>query len=70
MLLPRLAHHLDGEDLLFISPARVVKIFVWSDVVTFLLQASGGGLSATGNTSSVNIGKWVGAAVSSDRPGG
>ncbi|KAJ7108399.1 hypothetical protein C8R43DRAFT_1140063 [Mycena crocata] len=35
------------------------KIFVWSDAITFLLQASGGGLTATKNISTANIGNKI-----------
>ncbi|GAA5886137.1 hypothetical protein JCM16303_000060 [Sporobolomyces ruberrimus] len=47
VLLTRLARALNAEGALFIRASRVVKIFVWCDVATFLLQATGGGLSAT-----------------------
>ncbi|GAA6017618.1 hypothetical protein JCM11491_005303 [Sporobolomyces phaffii] len=47
MILTRLAHALNAESALFIRASRVVRIFVWSDVFTFFLQAAGGGLSAS-----------------------
>jgi hypothetical protein len=34
-------------------------LFVWSDVITFFLQASGGGMTAAGSDSMRNIGHWV-----------
>lgn len=46
MLLTRLAHALNAESALFIRASFVVKIFVWCDVITFLLQGAGGGLSS------------------------
>jgi len=36
-----------GRDALFIAPTKIVKGFIISDVVTFLLQAAGGGLSVS-----------------------
>ncbi|GAA5867284.1 hypothetical protein JCM1840_005010 [Sporobolomyces johnsonii] len=35
-----------ADQALLIRPSRIVKIFVWSDVITFWLQACGGGMSA------------------------
>ncbi|GAA5967414.1 hypothetical protein JCM11641_000541 [Rhodosporidiobolus odoratus] len=35
------------KSCLFLPIGVVVKLFVWSDVITFLMQAAGGGLSAT-----------------------
>ncbi|KAJ7151855.1 RTA1 like protein-domain-containing protein [Mycena crocata] len=34
----------------------IVRLFVWSDVTTFLLQSTGGGLSATKNADTANLG--------------
>lgn len=48
MVLPRLATYLDAEDCLFLRSRWVVRIFVTADVVTFLTQAAGGGMAATG----------------------
>lgn len=31
---------------LFLPARRVVRLFIWSDVTTFLIQAAGGGMSA------------------------
>ncbi|KAJ7183411.1 RTA1 like protein-domain-containing protein [Mycena filopes] len=57
ILLSHLATSFDqavSDQCLLIRHSRIVKIFVWSDVSTFLLQSSGGGLSAShptlGNT--------------------
>jgi len=47
MLLTRLARALNAESALLIRASLVVKIFVWSDVGTFFLQAAGGGLSSS-----------------------
>ncbi|GAC92534.1 hypothetical protein PHSY_000088 [Pseudozyma hubeiensis SY62] len=43
----------------FIPPRIVGRVFVWSDVITFLVQCSAGGLQASGgsgNTAMVNVG--------------
>lgn len=48
--------YLGYEKYLFMAH-RVVKFFVWSDVITFLLQAGGGGMSALERLA--NIGKYV-----------
>jgi len=58
MILPRLATWLDAEDCLFLKSRRVVRIFVWSDVVTFLLQMSGSGMTAV-QSNIANIGHYV-----------
>ena len=62
MMITRLAASL-GEEItshcLLIRSSRVVKIFVTSDVVVFLFQAAGGGLSAAGGDAS-KIGDKVG----------
>jgi hypothetical protein len=38
----------------------IVRTFVWADVITFLLQASGSGLTAMDNPSLQDVGHWVG----------
>ncbi|KAF5384013.1 hypothetical protein D9757_006917 [Collybiopsis confluens] len=48
MLLSRLANSLGrdiADDCLLIPSRRITKLFVWSDVITFWIQAAGGGLS-------------------------
>ncbi|GAA5929057.1 RTA1 domain-containing protein [Sporobolomyces koalae] len=57
VLLTRLARSLQAEDALFIRASWVVKIFVWADVVTFLLQGAGGGLSSS--PSSADLGHKI-----------
>ncbi|KAJ3986786.1 RTA1 like protein-domain-containing protein [Lentinula detonsa] len=55
MLLSRLANSLGrdiADDCLLIPSLRITKIFVWSDVITFWVQASGGGMSVNSNLSS------------------
>lgn len=59
-LLGRLSRALGDEanDCLFIRPTRISKLFITSDVITFLLQASGGGMSA-GSGSMQKVGPKV-----------
>ncbi|KAF7288577.1 hypothetical protein HMN09_01386800 [Mycena chlorophos] len=47
------------ERSLLVRQSRIVKIFVWSDVTTFLLQSSGGGLTAMKNVNLANIGNKI-----------
>lgn len=58
VILPRLASWLEAEDCLFLKSRIIVRLFVWSDVITFFLQASGGGMTA-GSESMADIGHWV-----------
>jgi hypothetical protein len=62
MLLPRLANWLSSPDLLLLRPTIIVKVFVISDVSTFLIQAAGGGMSATGGSMAAT-GEKVGCGV-------
>ncbi|KAJ7458738.1 RTA1 like protein-domain-containing protein [Mycena galericulata] len=62
MLLARLTSTFDEEIVktcLFIRPSRIVGLFVWSDGITFFMQAAGGGLSATKNASTANLGNKI-----------
>lgn len=55
MLLSRLATSLGqdvADDCLLIPARRITKIFVWSDVITFWIQAAGGGISIQAKLSS------------------
>ncbi|KAJ4489251.1 RTA1 like protein-domain-containing protein [Lentinula lateritia] len=55
LLLSRLANSLGcdiADDCLLIPSRRITKIFVWSDVITFWVQASGGGMSTSESLSS------------------
>jgi len=67
MVLPRLATYLDAEDCLFLRSRWIVRIFVTADVVTFLTQASGGGMAATGG-SMAKIGDHVSLRRGDDPP--
>ncbi|KAF7346235.1 hypothetical protein MSAN_01850500 [Mycena sanguinolenta] len=62
MLLSRLARSFDEEvssRCLIIRDSRITKIFVWSDVLTFILQSGGGSLSASKNASSAKLGNKI-----------
>ncbi|CUA69523.1 Protoporphyrin uptake protein 1 [Saccharomyces cerevisiae S288c] [Rhizoctonia solani] len=56
MLLGRLAIHLDATEYLLIRPNILTKVFVFSDIFTFLLQAAGGGMMTGDNANMRNIG--------------
>ncbi|KAJ7080193.1 RTA1 like protein-domain-containing protein [Mycena belliarum] len=62
MILGRLAALL-GTDIatkaLFIAPARVAMIFVWSDVVTFIVQALGGSMLTSSDIDKINLGNKI-----------
>ncbi|CAE6477716.1 unnamed protein product [Rhizoctonia solani] len=59
MLLGRLAIHLDATEYLLIRPNILTKVFVISDVLTFFMQAAGGGMTAGDNANMRNIGSKV-----------
>ncbi|QRW22382.1 RTA1-like protein [Rhizoctonia solani] len=59
MLLGRLAIHLDATDFLLIRPNILTKVFVISDVLTFFMQAAGGGMTAGDDANMRNIGGKV-----------
>jgi hypothetical protein len=44
---------------MFISPARVATIFVWSDVGTFFIQAIGGSMTTSSKIATINLGNKV-----------
>lgn len=48
ILLGRIVNHLNGARHFPINPGRVSWFFIISDICTFLIQASGGGMSAAG----------------------
>ncbi|KAJ7349792.1 RTA1 like protein-domain-containing protein [Mycena albidolilacea] len=63
MLLSNLAKSFDDDvanRCLLIRHSRITKIFVWSDVFTFLLQSGGGGLTAMDNVKLANLGSTIG----------
>ncbi|KAH7874399.1 RTA1 like protein-domain-containing protein [Lentinula edodes] len=56
ILLSRLANSLGrdiADDCLLIPSRRITKIFVWSDVITFWVQAFGGGMSASAKMATI-----------------
>ena len=46
-----------AKDCLWLKSSIIVKLFVWSDVITFLVQASGSGMEV--NESMADIGSDV-----------
>ncbi|CAE6509033.1 unnamed protein product [Rhizoctonia solani] len=65
MLLSRLAFHLNAVEHLALSPRWLTKIFVTSDIFTFFVQATGGGLTAMDDPEKRDMGKklFVGGLV-------
>ncbi|KAJ5746542.1 hypothetical protein N7520_011724 [Penicillium odoratum] len=60
MILGRIIRLLNGESNSIIRPTWLTKIFVTGDVLSFLMQSSGGGMLATAKTtSSVNLGENI-----------
>ena len=61
MLLARLALAMGEEAIhcLLLPATKIAKFFIWSDVVTFALQAAGGGLSTSKTETSQRIGPKV-----------
>jgi hypothetical protein len=61
MLLARLALAMGDEAIhcLLLPATKIAKFFIWSDVVTFALQAAGGGLSTSKTETSQRIGPKV-----------
>ncbi|RDB22661.1 Protein RTA1 [Hypsizygus marmoreus] len=55
VLLGKLARHLDADEYLLIAAQRITIAFVSSDITTFLIQAAGGALSASANSSHTNF---------------
>ncbi|KAL1410669.1 hypothetical protein Q8F55_004688 [Vanrija albida] len=56
ILLGRIVNHLDAGRYLFINPSKVSTIFIISDIVTFLIQAVGGGTSSARDQKARDIG--------------
>ncbi|KDN35312.1 hypothetical protein RSAG8_11698, partial [Rhizoctonia solani AG-8 WAC10335] len=57
MLLGRLAIHLDADEYLLIKSRLITKIFVTSNIVTLMIQASGGSMAAS--TTNGNLGSKI-----------
>ncbi|OCF31122.1 hypothetical protein I317_07557 [Kwoniella heveanensis CBS 569] len=57
ILLGRLVAYIEGSEYIRpLKPRLVSTVFVCSDVLTFLIQGSGGGLAASGSQSSADLG--------------
>lgn len=67
IILPRLATHLGEERCLFIKSRIIVRLFVWSDIITFLFQAAGGGMASVGG-SIASTGETVSRSVDQEDP--
>ncbi|KAG9079547.1 hypothetical protein FRC06_007667, partial [Ceratobasidium sp. 370] len=59
MLLGRLARHLHADDLLLLRPTIITKVYVTSDILTLLMQATGGGMGATQSQSTRDLGAKI-----------
>ncbi|KAL7419399.1 hypothetical protein Q5752_006237 [Cryptotrichosporon argae] len=59
ILLGRIVDHLDAARYLFIKPSKVSWTFVISDIITFLIQAAGGGLSTSDDTTQALTGSRI-----------
>ncbi|KAJ7480660.1 RTA1 like protein-domain-containing protein [Mycena latifolia] len=62
MVFARLTMTFDDEvakSCLLVRRERITKLFLWSDVVTFLLQGNGASLAASSSTIVAAIGKWM-----------
>lgn len=55
VLLGRLARHIDCTQYLLVRPSHITRIFISSDITTFLIQASGGGISSSANDNKAAI---------------
>ncbi|EJD40036.1 RTA1-domain-containing protein [Auricularia subglabra TFB-10046 SS5] len=59
ILLGRLARYLGAERHMLVMPSRITKIFVFSDVTTFLIQATGSGLSISDTPGTRDLGSHM-----------
>ncbi|KAF9514116.1 hypothetical protein BS47DRAFT_1343436 [Hydnum rufescens UP504] len=59
VLLGRLATYLGTGHHLLVRPSRITRIFVTSDITTFLIQATGGGLSTSHEVKTALAGSHV-----------
>lgn len=58
-LLGRLAGMLQSPQYLWIRPSRITVVFVVSDVVTFLIQATGGAISVGNDPDKIKLGSNI-----------
>ncbi|PLB48665.1 putative RTM1-like protein [Aspergillus steynii IBT 23096] len=59
MTLGRLIRHLNAQSLSLVPVKWLTRIFVTGDVISFLMQASGGGIMASGTISAMETGEHV-----------
>jgi hypothetical protein len=59
MELGRIVESCDGDKHLFVRRRWMTSIFVFGDVISFLMQGSGGGLMGSKNTSSRTLGERI-----------
>ncbi|CAI7644016.1 unnamed protein product [Penicillium glandicola] len=59
MVLGRIITFLNGEHLSSVPVHLMTKIFVGGDILSFILQAAGGGVMTGGSTKTVAIGQWI-----------
>ncbi|KAK6987677.1 RTA1 like protein-domain-containing protein [Favolaschia claudopus] len=48
-----------SKQCMLIAPTRIAKIFVWSDVGTFLIQAIGGSMTTSSNIDTIHLGNKI-----------
>ncbi|KAJ7101569.1 RTA1 like protein-domain-containing protein [Mycena belliarum] len=62
MLLARLTAIFDddvAERCLLVRRARITRLFIWTDVLTFQLQGNGAGMAISSTPIAASIGKWM-----------
>jgi len=59
MILGRLTRYLDCSKHLLIAPQKIARVFVISDVITFLIQAGGASLSTAKTLSAIRAGEHI-----------
>ncbi|PYI17349.1 RTA1-domain-containing protein [Aspergillus japonicus CBS 114.51] len=59
MVLARIITFVNAADLSVIPVKWLTKVFVSGDILSFLLQAAGGGIMSGGSASGMKIGQWV-----------
>ncbi|KAJ5746455.1 RTA-like protein [Penicillium odoratum] len=59
MVLGRIITFLHGEHLSYVPVHLMTKVFVGGDILSFILQGAGGGITTNGSTKTVMVGQWV-----------
>ncbi|KIH95296.1 RTA1 like protein [Sporothrix brasiliensis 5110] len=59
IVLGRIVVHVHGESCALVSPRWLTKVFVCGDVLSFLLQAGGGGYQAAGTLAALRTGERI-----------